>query len=89
MFTIDLTLKNTPFPYSVQRKEESDAIALYNQVLEAMRSSNPAILELTCEKQTEKKIAILTSAILAVQLSQKSSTAAAGRPPGFLMMAGE
>ncbi|XWK87052.1 MAG: hypothetical protein U7127_23025 [Phormidium sp.] len=89
MFTIDLTLKNTPFPYSVQRKEESDAIALYNQILEAMRSSNPAILELTCEKQTEKKIAILTSAILAVQLSQKSSAASAGRPPGFLMMAGE
>lgn len=89
MFTIDLTLKNTPFPYSVQRKEESDAIALYNQILEAMRSSNPAILELSCEKQTEKKIAILTSAILAVQLSQKSSAASAGRPPGFLMMAGE
>lgn len=89
MFTIDMTLKNTPFPYSVQRKEESDAIALYNQILEAMRSNNPPILELTCEKQTEKKIAILTSEILAVQLSQKSSAAAAGRPPGFLMMAGE
>jgi len=89
MFTIDLTLKNTPFPYSVQRKEESDAIALYNQILGVMSSNDPKILELTCEKQTEKKIAILTSEILAVQLSQKSSTASAGRPPGFLMMAGE
>lgn len=89
MFTIDLTLKNTPFPVSVQRKSEEDAHALYNQVLEAMRSGNPQILELTCEKQTEKKIALRANEVLAVQVSQKSGAAAAGKPPGFFSMMAE
>jgi len=89
MFTIDLTLKNTPFPYSVQRKSEEEAAELYNQILSAMKSGNPAILELTCEKQPEKKIALLTSEILGLQLSQKSSAAASGKQPGFLALAAE
>lgn len=87
MFTIDLTVKNTPFPLSVQRKSEEDAENLYKQILETIRSGNPQILELTCEKQPEKKIAVLTSEISAIQLSQKSSTASAGRPPGFFALA--
>lgn len=89
MFTIDLTLKNSPFPISVQRKSDDDAIALYNEILAAMRSGNPAILELTCEKQPERKLAVLTSEILALQVSQKSSTAYAGKQPGFLAMVAE
>ena len=87
MFTIDLTLKNTPFPLSVQRKSEEDAQALYNQILEALRSGNPQVLELTCEKQPEKKIALLIGEVSAIQISQKSGAAAAGRPPGFFAMA--
>ncbi|MCL1472163.1 hypothetical protein [Argonema antarcticum] len=86
MFTIDLTLKNTPFPLSVQRKSDEDAQALYNQVLEAMRSGNSQILELTCDKQLEKKIGVLSTEITAVQISQKSGAASAGRPPGFFAM---
>lgn len=89
MFTIDLTLKNTPFPLSVQRKSEEDAHALYNQILEALRSGNPQILELTCEKQPEKKIAVLVSEVTAVQISQKSGGAATGRPPGFFAVTAE
>lgn len=87
MFTIDLTVKHTPFPLSVQRKSEEDAENLYKEILETMRSGNPQLLELTCEKQPEKKIAVLTSEISAIQLSQKSSTASAGRPPGFFALA--
>lgn len=89
MFTIDLTLKNTPFPLSAQRKSEEDAHALYNQILEAMRSGNPQILELTCEKQPEKKIAVLIGEISAVQISQKSGANATGRAPGFFSMTAE
>lgn len=86
MFTIDLTVKNTPFPLSVQRKSPEDAEALYKEILDTMRSGQPQILELTCEKQPEKKIAVLSSEISAVQLSQKASGAAAGRPPGFFAL---
>lgn len=86
MFTIDLTVKNTPFLLSVQRKSGEDAEKLYQDILEAMGSGNPKILHLTCEKQTEKKIAVLASEVLAVQLSQKTGAAAAGRPPGFFAL---
>ena len=87
MFTIDLTLKNTPFPLSVQRKSAEDAEALYKQIMEAMRSGTPELLELTCDRQTEKRVAIRVSEISGVQLSEKASTAAAsGRPPGFFAM---
>ncbi len=88
MFTIDLTLKNMPFPLSVQRKSAEDAEALYQQIMTAMRSGNPDIIELTCDRQTEKKVAIRSSEISGVQISQKASTAAAGgRPPGFFALA--
>lgn len=88
MFTIDLTLKNTPFPLSVQRKSAEEAEAVYKQILEAMRSGVSDIVELTCDRQTEKKVAIRASEISGVQLSQKASTAAAGgRPPGFFALA--
>lgn len=56
MFTIDLTLKNTPFPVSVQRKSAEEAEAVYKQILETMRSGTPDIVELTCDRQGEKKL---------------------------------
>ncbi len=88
MFIIDLTLKNTPLTLSVQRKSEEDAKAVYQQILDAIQSGNPVALELTCEQQTEKKIGVLVSEISAVQISEKSGTAAAsGRPPGFFALA--
>jgi hypothetical protein len=84
MFIIDLTLKNTPLMLSVQRKSLDDAKAVYQQVLDAIRSGNPVILELTCEQMPEKTVGVLISEISAVQISEKSSTtAASGRPPGF------
>ncbi|MBW4657359.1 MAG: hypothetical protein KME15_01690 [Drouetiella hepatica Uher 2000/2452] len=87
MFIIDVTLKNTPVTLSVQRKSDEDAKALYQQVLEAMRSGHPATLELTCEQQTGKIVAILVNEISAVQVSEKSGAgSASGRPPGFFSL---
>ena len=87
MFIIDLTLKNTAANLSVQRKTAEDAEAVYQDVLSAMRSGTP--LELTCEQMQGKKLTVLSSEIIAVQLSEKSSTASSGRPPGFLALATE
>jgi hypothetical protein len=87
MYTIDLTLKYTPIPVSVQRKEATDADTLYQKITAAMRSPTPELIELTCEKQPDKKVAVLSDQISAVIVSQKDSAAATGRVPGFLSLA--
>jgi len=86
MYTINLTIKNTPFPVSVERKTEEDAEALYQQILAAMRTGDPDILELTSEGKVEKKMAVRASEISGVQLSQKDGAASTGRPPGFFAL---
>ena len=86
MFSIDIIVKNTPVSLSVQRKLADDAEAVYQQVVEAMRNSQPQILELTCEKNPEKKVAVVSSEISGVVISQKSGTASTGRAPGFVSM---
>jgi hypothetical protein len=90
MFVIDVTLKNSPITLSVQRKAEAEAKAVYQQILDAVRSGNPVTLELTCEQQAGKTIGVLVSEIAAVQMAEKTGTAtASGRPPGFFTMAAE
>ncbi|MBE9123777.1 MULTISPECIES: hypothetical protein [Microcoleaceae] len=86
MFSIDMIVKNTPVSLSVQRKLAEDAEAVYQQVVEAIRNSQPQILELTCEKNPEKKVAVLSSEISGVVISQKSGAASSGRAPGFVSM---
>lgn len=84
MFTIDISLKMTPMPASIQRKNQEDAEAVYQQVLEAMRTGSPDLLELTCEQVPNKRVTLRSSEINAVQIYQKSGTSAAsGRAPGF------
>jgi len=87
MFTIDIIVKYIPVPFSVQRKSAEDAEAVYQQVVDSIRSGNPQVLELTCEKMPEKKIAVVISEVSGVQISQKSGAAATGRPPGFVALA--
>ena len=83
MHIIEISLKFTPMPMSVQRKEAEDAEAVYKQVLEAINTGSPSVLELNCEHQTEKKLALLTSEIAAVQTYEKSGATTGGKRPGF------
>jgi len=88
MFIIDVSLKSAPVTLSVQRKAAEDAEATYQQVLEAVRSGEQRLLELTCEHQPGKKVSVLSNEIAAVQVYEKSSTAtSSGRPPGFFALA--
>ena len=89
MFTVDIIVKYTPVPLSVQKKSAEDAEAVYDHVLEVLRGGTPQLLEFTCDKMTEKKLAILSSEISAVQISQKSGATATGRPPGFVALTAE
>ena len=84
MFTIDISIRNTAFSMSVQRKSAEDAEAVYQLILAAMGSGSPAIVELKCEGKTEKKIAVLASEISGVQILQKDGVASSsGKLPGF------
>jgi len=90
MFTIDLSIRNTAFPISVQRKSTEDAEAVYQLILAAMRSGNPDLVELNCEGKTEKKIAVRASEISGIQIIQKDSAASSsGKPPGFAAFTAE
>ena len=90
MFTIDLSLKNVPFPVSLERKSAEDAEAVYQEILTAMGSGQPEILELTSEGKKEKKIAVRSSEISGIQMTQQEgSGASAGRQPGFFALTSE
>jgi hypothetical protein len=89
MYSIDITLKLSPIGISVQRKEAEAAEALYQTIINAMKSPTPEIVELTCEKQTDKKVAVFSDQISAVIVDQKSGAASAGRVPGFITPAAE
>ena len=82
MYCIELTIKLSPMPLVVQRKEHGDAQRLYSEVVDAIQKGNQRLLELTCEKVEDKKITVLVSEITAVQIYEKTSTGTSKRP-GF------
>lgn len=83
MFTIDIVLQDIPLPISVQRKEESDAQGVYQQIMDAMRSGGSDLIELTCDKEEDKKVAFKGHMVCAISLNKKSGGMAEGRVPGF------
>lgn len=83
MYTIDIVLQDIPLPVSVQRKESEAAESLYQQLLQVMRSGSSDLVELTCEKDEDKKVAVKGNLISGISLNKKSGGMAEGRVPGF------
>ncbi|WP_087068942.1 hypothetical protein [Cyanobium sp. NIES-981] len=83
MYIVELSLKLSPMPVAVQRKELTDAQSLYATVRQALEGEGPKVLELTCEKEADKKVSLLTSEVVAVQMYEKSASASSGKRPGF------
>ena len=83
VYVIELALRMSPVPVSVQRKELADADALYQQIRQAIDHGQPRLLELTCEKVDGKKVTLLVSEVLAVQLYEKASASGGSKRPGF------
>ena len=83
MYVIELALRMSPFPVSVQRKEHNDAEALYQQIRQTLESGQPRLLELTCEKVEGKRLSVLTNDLLAVQIYEKTAAAGGSKRPGF------
>ena len=83
MYSIELTIKLSPLPLIVQRKEHGDAKRLYSEVIDSIRKGNQRLIELTCEKVEDKKITVLISEIIAVQIYEKTSSSGSSKPTGF------
>ena len=83
MYSIELTIKLSPIPLTVQRKEHVDAQKLYNEVIDSIQKGNQRLLELTCEKVEDKRITVLVSEITAVQIYEKTSSSSTSKRPGF------
>jgi hypothetical protein len=83
MYVVELSLRLTPMPVSVQRKELEAAQGLYEEVGRAIESGEPKLLELHCEKDPHKRIRLLTAEVVAVQMFEKSTIGGSGKRPGF------
>tara|TARA_B100001250_G_scaffold405230_1_gene422390 strand:- start:284 stop:547 length:264 start_codon:yes stop_codon:yes gene_type:complete len=83
VYCIELTIKLSPLPLIVQRKEHRDAQRLYSEVIDSMQKGNQRLLELTCEKVEDKRITVLVSEIIAVQIYEKTSSSGSSKRPGF------
>lgn len=83
VYVVELALKLSPMPISVQRKELSDAQSLHSEIRAAMESGHPRVLELHCEKSEEKRVSLLSGELLAVQLYEKSAVGGGSKRPGF------
>tara|TARA_B100000212_G_scaffold219479_1_gene166216 strand:- start:748 stop:1011 length:264 start_codon:yes stop_codon:yes gene_type:complete len=83
MFTLELSLRYSPFPISIQKKEHEDVLRIFDQIKNVMRDhADSVLIELTCDKMNSKSIAVLSKEIIAVQIYEKSAIAGSKRP-GF------
>ena len=83
VYVIELALRMSPMPVSVQRKECDAAEAVYQQVRTTLEQGQPRLLEMTCEKVDGKRLSVLTSDILAVQIYEKTAATSGSKRPGF------
>ncbi len=83
MYTLEVMLRGNPAPLAVQRKEENSALALYQEIVAAIKQSTPPIVELTCEK-TGRQLSVLTQEIAAVQITAKDGATQTLSRPGFV-----
>ena len=88
MYIVELALKNSPMPLTVQKEDKEAADAAYSKALDAIKNGNPTVIELACDKMTDKKVAVFVSELAAVQVYEKSGSAGTGgRSPGFFSLA--
>ena len=83
VYVVELALRMSPMPISVQRKESGDAESVYQHVRQALEQGQPRLLELTCENVEGKRLSVLTSDVLAVQTYEKTAASGGSKRPGF------
>ncbi len=84
MYTLELTLRYSPFPISIQKKEYDDISKIFEHIKNLIKDNdNATLIDLKCEKMESKSIAVLSREIIAVQIYEKSAIAGGSKRPGF------
>ena len=85
MYSLELSLRYSPFPLSIQKKELEDVKRIYDEIKNSMNETVEAskLIELSCDKVQDKLIAVKVQEIISVQIYEKSSVAGGAKRPGF------
>ena len=85
MYSLELSLRYSPFPLSIQKKELDDVRRIYDEIKNSMDETveTPKLIELRCDKVQDKLIAVRAKEIISVQIYEKSSVASGAKKPGF------
>ncbi len=84
MYSLELSLRYSPFPIAIQKKEYNDVKRIYDEIKKNMNDDkNSNLIELKCEKVQDKLIVVRAKEVLAVQIYEKSSVAGGAKRPGF------
>ena len=85
MYSLELSLRYSPFPIAIQKKEYDDVKEIYDEIKKNMNDNdnNSNLIELKCEKVQDKLIVVRAKEVLAVQIYEKSSVAGGAKRPGF------
>ena len=85
MYSLELSLRYSPFPLSIQKKEFEDVKRIYGEIKNSMSENAEAskLIELKCDKVQDKLIAVRAKEIISVQIYEKSSVAGGSKRPGF------
>ena len=85
MYSLELSLRYSPFPLSIQKKEFQEVKIIYDEIKNSMNETveTSNLIELSCDKVKDKLIAVRVQEIISVQIYEKSSIAGGSKKPGF------
>ena len=85
MYSLELSLRYSPFPLSIQKKEFEDVKRIYDEIKNLMNDSleTSNLIELSCDKVQDKLVAVKAKEIISAQIYEKSSVAGGAKRPGF------
>ena len=85
MYSLEINLRYSPFPLSIQKKDYEEVKRIYDEIKDFMNGNNQhsALIELSCEKVQDKIITVLAKEVISVQIYEKSAVAGGSKRPGF------
>ena len=85
MYSLEISLRYSPFPISIQKKDYDSVKRIYDEIKDSMNTENQnsKLIELSCEKIQDKLITVLSKEVISVQMYEKSAVAGGSKRPGF------
>ena len=85
MYSLEISLRYSPFPLSIQKKDYAEVKRIYDEIKDFMNgiNQNNSLIELRCEKVQDKLVTVLAKEVISVQIYEKSAVAGGSKRPGF------